>query len=298
MSESTPHVVEPVDPEIVSILEETCKSYQSFLRAFVKWLAEKRAEGSLQSWEGPGVVGWWLTYLLLLSYDVAFVTVAILREGIDRQLLVMKRQALEYVVRALYLVRHPEKAQQQYDALPLKLRTYFEKMDPAESGEAYAAALEMAERAASALPPGAGPTYGETSMFDMLVDLYPDDYRAIYAREYWWPSAIMHGQQVGMLDALLRYGDGKVWMSHNSMTSTRTGNVVNITQSVLQVLLLTGDTFQLRGTHWVALVERFNSFVRRSSPDSKIFDLPLDGNALRAAAAYKPTSQDGTSRAT
>jgi hypothetical protein len=283
---------EPLDEELFAVLEETCKSYQSFLRSLGKQLATKRAEGSLESWIGPGVVGYWLTYLLLLSYDVGFITLAILREGIDRQLLTMKRQAFEYAVRALYLVKFPEKAQQQYDALPLKMRQYIEKLDAKEAYESFAEVMQAAEEAASRLPSGAGPTYGEVSLYDMLVAIYPDDYKTAYMREFWWPSAIMHGHQIGMLDALARYGDGKIWLSHNSMTSTRTGNTAVITQSLLHVLLLTGDRFELRGTHWVSLVDNLNAVIRRLNPESKTLDLPLDSDALRKAAAHKPATQD------
>ena len=289
-SQAPPHSPAPIDDELHGVLEETCKSYQSFLRAFVRHLAAKRAAGDLESWTRPGVVGHWLIYLLMLSYDVGFITLAILREGIDRQLLAMKRQAFEYSIKALYLVRFPEKAQQQYDALPLKMRLFLEKLGPADSMESSQAVIEMAEEAASRLPPNAPPEYGEVSVYDMVMALFPDNYKSAYMHNFWWPSAIMHGHQIGMLDALTRYGDGKVWLSHNSMTSTRTANVFVITQSLLHVLLLAGDRFELRGTHWVSLIERFNAIARRMDPDSKIFDLPIDGNAVRAAAQERPAN--------
>ncbi len=253
----------------------------------MKHLAAKRSASDLESWTQPGVVGYWLIYLLLLSYDVGFVSLAILREGIDRQLLAMKRQSFEYSTRAFYLVTYPEKAQQQYDALPLKMRLFLEKLDPSESLESYAFIMQMAEEAVGRLPAGAGPKYGEVTLFDMLMKIYPDDYKSAYMQNYWWPSAVMHGHQIGMLDALARFGDGKIWFSHDSMTSTRTRNVLVITQSLLNVLLLTGDRFDLRGAHWVPLVERFNAIVRRFHPDSKIVDLPLNGDALRKAAQHR-----------
>jgi|HubBroStandDraft_2_1064218.scaffolds.fasta_scaffold1362150_1 hypothetical protein len=40
---------EPFNEELVEVLQETCKSYQSFLRAFVKSQAKNRADGVSES---------------------------------------------------------------------------------------------------------------------------------------------------------------------------------------------------------------------------------------------------------
>lgn len=268
----------PLDGDLLDILREVCKSYQTFLRAFAKRTRNEATDSDPRAQ--------WLLYLLILSYDIGFVSLAIIKEGLDRQLLTMKRQAFEYAVKAQYLFKFPEKALQQYQALPLKQRELLERMGLDEAGSEAAAMLAEEEARLKALLPEIQPKYGEVSMFDMLRAIDPSDYGRAYAHGYWLPSATIHGFQLGMLDALRRLPEGKLWLSNHSMLSTRNQNVCTITDSLIRVLVLTGHQFKLYGTHWVDLIARFNRKVVEFDPNSTTIDIPMDASALKAAAAY------------
>jgi hypothetical protein len=287
-------VAEPLDDELLEILKEICKSYQSFLRAFVKSLAKQRSEGRLEkNLERAGILGAWLVYLLHLGYDVGFISLAIIREGLDRQLLVMRRQAFEYAVKAEYFLVHPEKAQQQYDALPLKMRQIFERIHAQRDAEPPPEFLESMAQYADKLPAGAGPKYGEVDMIAMLKELYPDDHLMSYAKNYMVPSAIIHGSWVGHLDVERRLPDEKTWFSHFSLLSNRNENVVAIAGSLIRLLVLTGDRFELRGGHWVSLIGRLNACIQRLYPGSGVTDLPVNVMALQSAEAQADRIKSG-----
>jgi len=230
----------------------------------------------------------WLLYLLLLGYDVGFITLAIIRENLDRQLLTMRRQAFEYAVRAQYLIRYPEQAEQQYKALPLKLQDFLKKLSSQDARFAEHEVREFLNKEIENLPSDAGIKYGEVSMFDMVKALYPREYQSFYLNNYAFPSAVIHGSRVGMLDALRRLDDGRLWMSHHSLTTKRTQNVMVITDSLIRILLITGDRFGLRGTHWLKLVAASNHIVQRVTGNTKVLDLPVDTERLLEAAQYKP----------
>jgi hypothetical protein len=283
---------EPLDEELYALLKETCKSYQSFERALVRSLAaQKDKRKNLE--DRQHITRNWLLYLFLLGYDVGFVSLAIIREGLDRQLLTMKRQAFEYSIKAHYLMRYPEKAEQQYSALPLKMQNLLERLSAQDSRFGAHEVRKTLEEALQKLPPDAGPRYGEVSVFDMVKDLYPDIHASVYINNYMLPSAIIHGSQVGRLDALKNLPSGKVWMSHFSLNSTRTQNVHVITGSLVRILLITGDRFNLVGGHWVDLVEQLNRIGERLHPGSGILDLPIDGAKLYQAATYKKARCEG-----
>lgn len=178
------HRAEPLDEALLESLREVCQSYQSFLRAFSERTRNQQTD------EHP--IALWLLHLLILSYDVGFVGLAIIREGIDRQLLTMKRQAFEYAVKAQYLVMFPERALQQYQSLPLKQKEYLIRLGFDEANSEAASMLAEEERRLRSLLPNVQPTYGEVSMFDMLCALDPKGCSGRYAKHHWFPSAIMH----------------------------------------------------------------------------------------------------------
>jgi hypothetical protein len=147
-----------LDDELLAILRESCKSYKSFFKALVDWLAKLRESDGLGELMREGVVGYWLIYLLLLSYDVGFISLAILHEGLDRQLLLMKRQVFEYATKAEYLARFPHRAQQQYDAMPLKMKEFLGRMGVLEADEAARDYMQAVIDLAG-LPPQASPNH-------------------------------------------------------------------------------------------------------------------------------------------
>jgi hypothetical protein len=277
----------PLDEELLALLKETCKSYKTFIRDLIPYLAKERENGNIEKWENP-VLNHWMIYFLILGYDVGFVSLAILREGLDRQLLTMKRQAFEYAVRGQYYIEHPDKADQQRQALPLKLRQFMEKLTLTDVVAASKELTETFEDAVKHLPPGSGPKYGEVSMFDMVKAIYPDGYGAAYVNGYMIPSGIMHGLQTGMLDAMTDLGEGKMWMSHFSLTTTRDDNVLLITGSLIRLLLMTGDRLHFIGTHWVKLAARFDAILVRLGRSAGVAELPINYEDFHRIAKCKP----------
>ncbi len=264
------------------LLTRTSRSYKTFLRDFALRQRNKETD------DHP--IALWLLYLLVLSYDVAFVAQAILRESIDRQLITMKRLAFEYATKAEYLFRFPDKALQQYHSVPLKQSDFLRRLgyDEANSAAAKALADEIARLKQSI--PDVHAAYGEVSMFDMLLALDKEHADERYARHHWLPSTTMHGLQLGMMDVMRRDPDGKLWLSTNSLLTTRDQNIAVIVESLIRVLVLTGERFKLRGTHWITLIDHYNQVVRRLRVAPPFRELPFDVSDLVEASKHVPVA--------